>query len=403
MQGFFTKKDTTSTTRPDGKIYSCISCGLYKNCHSPRMEPYGNFKKRILVIGESPSITDDEYNKPFQDKYGRILKHTFEQYGIDLFEDCLSINALNCFTESDPSLFEIESCRKFKLQIINQYKPRLIIVLGDAALKSIVGGRWKKDLGSIYKWQGFQIPDQEFMAWICPTFHPNMIEHSSPVVKVLFEQDIQQAFYTLENIRFTKTKEPEIEIIENLYPFLNEIDSRTIAFDFETTGLKPHAEGHKIICASVADTIDHAYVFMMPESRKERKPFTDLLANGSIEKWAHNIKFEDTWSLIQLKQRVENWAWDSMQAAHIIDNREGISNLKFQTYVNFGIVDYASDIAPYLEGDKKNANSFNKIIELIKTQQDINKLLHYCALDSIYEFRLAIQQQEIIKSDFLPF
>ena len=45
MAGFFTKKETESKTRPDGKTYSCYSCGLYKNAKSAKMQPVGEFKK----------------------------------------------------------------------------------------------------------------------------------------------------------------------------------------------------------------------------------------------------------------------------------------------------------------------------------------------------------------------
>jgi len=37
MQGFFTKKETISQSRPDGKIYSCASCRLYKKAVNPRL------------------------------------------------------------------------------------------------------------------------------------------------------------------------------------------------------------------------------------------------------------------------------------------------------------------------------------------------------------------------------
>jgi hypothetical protein len=105
--------------------------------------------------------------------------------------------------------------------------------------------------------------------------------------------------------------------------------------------------------------------------------------------------------VVRLNQGVENWLWDSMLASHILDNRTGITNLKFQTYVNFGIVDYASSIASYLEGDDTNANSFNKVLDLIKTQDGKDQLLHYCGLDAIYERRLAEKQMELI--GVLPF
>jgi hypothetical protein len=116
------------------------------------------------------------------------------------------------------------------------------------------------------------------------------------------------------------------------------------------------------------------------------------------------MKYEHAWSLIKLKTQVENWDWDTMLMAHILDNRPGITGLKFQTYINFGVIDYSNEIAPYLSGlDEKNGNSLNRIEELIKTESGKEKLMKYCALDSIFEYRLAALQKNIITNLDLPF
>jgi hypothetical protein len=95
---------------------------------------------------------------------------------------------------------------------------------------------------------------------------------------------------------------------------------------------------------------------------------------------------------------------DTMQATHIIDNRQGVTGLKFQTYVQFGVIDYASDVSPYLGSvDPKNGNSLNRIMELVKKPGGKEMLMKYCGLDSIYEFRLAIKQMYAIEEAQLPF
>jgi len=87
-----------------------------------------------------------------------------------------------------------------------------------------------------------------------------------------------------------------------------------------------------------------------------------------------------------------------------LDNRSGITSLKFQTYVNFGVADYASGVYPYLVGsDYKNANSFNRVTELAETEQGRFKLMQYCGLDTVYEYRLAMKQIQEMDYSFLPF
>jgi len=170
-----------------------------------------------------------------------------------------------------------------------------------------------------------------------------------------------------------------------------------VAFDYETTGLKPHAEGHKIISASICAEPDQAYSFLMPyKSKSCMRLWKEILQTDRFGKMAHNLKFETTWSNVVLDCAVNNWKWDSMQAAHILNNREGITSLKFQVYVNFGIGDYGSEVHPYLESGDKNANAFNKIEELISTDTGKQKLLLYGGLDSLYEYKLAIKQMGVM-------
>jgi hypothetical protein len=138
---------------------------------------------------------------------------------------------------------------------------------------------------------------------------------------------------------------------------------------------------------------------MMPKTRRERQPFVDLLANPKIGKIAQNMKFEEAWSVVRLHQPVQNWEHDPMQASHIMDNRAGITGLKFQVYVQFGVPDYSSEIEPYLDADKTNANSFNTVLKLIELPGGKEKLMKYCAYDSIYEYRLSKLQT----NDILPF
>ena len=401
MEGFFTKKETESVSRPDGKNYSCISCGLYQFCKSPKMAPYGNFKKRILNIGEAPGEMEDKNGKPWQGRTGTLLKETYAELGINLFEDCVNINAVNCRPEDNrtPTNYEIACCRKIVMDVIKHYKPHIIILFGNAAIFSIIGHRWKKSLEGISKWRGWCIPDRDFNAWICPVFHPSYIErYDSKEVTTVWKRDLKEIVKKV-NTDLPIYVEPEIEIIEDL-SVLNSITKGNVSIDYETTGLKPHAFGHRIICAAVADTTKHAYAFMIPSTRKERQPLINLLVNPNVGKIAQNMKFEHTWSLVRLNTLVQNWEWDTMVASHILDNRPGITGLKFQCYVQFGIVDYASDISPYLESDTGGGNDLNKIQELLTKPKGKESLLHYCGLDAVYEYRLAmLQQSEIL----LPF
>jgi DNA polymerase len=405
MKLFSDKLLKQDVNKEKGKTLSCPACGLYKNCNSPRMKAFGRFKKGILNIGEAPGEVEDKRGKPWQGKAGQALQSMYSSLGIDLFEDCLNVNTVNCRTPDNrtPSGHEISCCRKFVLKVIKEHKPKVIILLGGTAVQCLIGYRWTRQLGGIMKWRGFAIPDSDFEAWICPVFHPSFVLRSEErVVKVIWKKDLERAFHCLDE-PFPQHLDA-IRYLENDLSVLSQYKGQPIAFDYETTGIKPHAKGHRVICASVAVSEEKVYTFMMPQKRSEQRPFLELLEDKGTPKLAHNIKYEDHWSKEILRTQVQGWRFDSMLAAHVLDNRPGICSLKFQTYVNFGSVDYETDVFQYLQAvDIKNGNSFNRIHELIETEEGQERLLKYCALDSLFEYRLATLQMEKLKYSFIPF
>lgn len=371
------------------------------------MNAFGNFRRGILNIGEAPGELEDQEGKQWQGKTGRALKRAYRKLGIDLFEDCLNINAVNCRPPDNrtPSPYEIDCCRAVKVQkVIDEYQPKVIVLFGNAAIQSFLGNRFGGDLGGATKWRGWKIPDQEFKCWVVPTFHPSYVQREEgDHVMVTWMRDLETAISAASE-PFPRTPKPSITYlddtaeIERFRPGIAEM-----AFDYETTGLKPHMEGQEIVCAAITFSLEHTLAFQMPKTKKGIRPFTDLLQDPTIQKMAHNMKFEDTWSVVKLRTQPQGWMWDSMLAAHILDNRKGITGLKFQTYVNFGIVDYSSEITPYLRGKGKGGNAMNDIISLMAKPGGSRKVLEYCALDSFYQFLLAKKQIDIMNYQFLPF
>lgn len=389
---------------------SCLGCGLNAKVKSPQMKPYGNFRKKILNIGEAPGEQEDATGKPFQGRAGRALQQAYSEVGIDLFEDCLNINAVSCRTMDNegnnrtPTNQEIAHCRNRVLNCINKYKPKIIVLLGSSAVQSVIGGRWKKNLGTITKWRGWTIPDREFKVWICPTLHPSYVirQSDAPEVYTVWMQDLQRIadlvstqFPTFEDESKYVKIISRIEMVNVLNKLMT---SDKIFIDVETTGLKPYnKDQHKIVCISICNAKNNVYVLPAPETDEELHALKQLLENSNVGKMAHNMKYEDTWLKVMYDINVNPWIWDSMIASHILDNRTEISSLKFQVYINFGIADYDSAIEKYLHGvDDKNANSPNKIMELVANPIKRKELFTYCGLDSLFGYRLALKQKELI-------
>jgi len=386
MEGFFTKKEVSSENMHRGKALTCVSCGRYQQCESPKMEATGNFGKGILNILIAPDSSEDSRGKPYSGKYARTLRKQYTEFGIDMDEDCLNTYAVRCKGDEVPTFEEVTQCRRFIMQLIKDRQPRVICVFSEHGLYSLIGHRWLKDFGNYLKWIGYQIPDQDFMAWICPIVMPKLSE-DNPIFDLYFKLHLERAVQKVD-MPVPVYKEPEFIYLEDDLSVLETLKTFRISFDYETTGLKPHGKGHRIVCASVAPNPDQVYVFMMPKTRRKQRPFIKLLKRKDVLKMAYNMKFEDTWSFVRLKTRIKGWYLDTMLGVHIYDNRPGTKSLKFQTYVRLGIVNYDEEVSPYLKADPKDGNAINKVPELIKTPEGRKMLMKYCGYDSINEHRI---------------
>ena len=401
MQGFFYNKSKTISSI---KILNCETCGLYKNCISPRMEPSGKGEKGILVIAESPGKTEDEQGTQLVGQTGQVLRQTLRLAGIDLDKDCRKVNALRCRPPENrkPKPMELNCCRQYLWKEIKKFKPKLIIVLGSEAAKSFLGHRWKKDFPRISALRGWPVPDRDSGCWVYYTFHPSFVLRSEglPTVKKTFQTDIGKAIKLLEKdcptfkdekdmIDIVKTKED----IRQWLLLIMDKPPELLSIDYETSGLKPYRKGHFIhTCAlsfwNESLGFDQTIAFpMLPEIIPDFK--ARILNNPEISKVAHFVPHEEAWGRMILKTRTRKWIWDTCLAAHVLDSRRGTAGLKFQTYVNFGLPDYSSHIESFLESmEDKDGNSFNRVDKV-----PLNNLLFYNGIDALNTSRLVEIQQ----------
>lgn len=404
MEGFFSESELITTSFHIPLSTKCGKCGLYKQCHSPKIPVNSKGKKGILLIGEAPGQTEDEEGKFFIGKSGSFLWERLSKFGIKR-QDCSITNALICRPPNNrkPTSQEIEHCRANVFNVIKERQPHVIIPMGEAAIESLIRPMWKGTIDSVSRWVGWQIPDQKLNAWICPNFHPSYLlrqqrgefgkeaiskygREGHPVLNRLFDKYLQQAVSKKE--RPWKTipdYTTEVEVLYNpkdIYAAIKDIykAKKVTAFDYETTGLKPEWGYSKIICCSLSNgtrTIAYPWKGKAIEATKR-------LLESDIPKVASNMKFETRWSVCKntFGTRIRNWYWDTMLASHWMDYRTGITSIKFLSYVYFGLEKYDKHIEPFLKSNAPNEpNNIHKI--------DMQSLLLYCGLDSLLEWKVA--------------
>jgi len=354
------------------------------------MPPTGTGECPILFVAEAPGEREDIKGVQLIGKAGQFLRERLLDVGVDL-DTCRKTNAVVCRPPNNrtPTGVEIDCCRRFLKDEIRTSKPKIIVPMGNVAIQSVIGDRWKGGLGGVSKWHGWAIPDQDLGCWVCPTFHPSYVmrETTPPSADVIFKKELARIVGQVK-CPFPTYPQPFIHsttISSTVISWIEEWMDRTdpMCFDYETTGLKPHKDGHKIVSCAVSWDGVSAYAFTMDDPEVQQM-FALLLQQPQIPKVAANAKFEEMWSQWYLGTPVANWRFDTMLATHVLDNREGICSVKFQAYVQLGIADYASKIKPYLEAPKEEgANGFNRILEIPTPE-----LLHYNGMDAVVEWGL---------------
>ena len=381
-KGFFTIKPKKQN--PDNlRVSKCGICELYKSCVSPRIKPTGNGKQRILIISDTPNNDSDENNTHLSNDYLWQLQTTLKQIGIDLHNDCWLTSAVICHRPNkEPTSNQVRACRPNLFNTIKELSPSVVILLGSLPVQSVIGYLWKESVDILSRWVGQQIPCPELNTWLVPTWHPSIVcNKSEPARDLLFARHLQQAI-NLINKPISPKIDYESKIIVELSTnkaadIIKTISTgQPIAFDYETNCLKPETPGAKIICCAISNGVTTiAFPWHGEAIRATRR-----LLHSNVPKIAANMKFEERWSRIHAGGRVKNWKRCTMISSHVLDSRTGITSLKFQAYINFGVGSYDDHIKPYMSTGE---NGLNKLDQL-----DRKELLLYCGMDALLTYKL---------------
>ena len=124
-------------------LVGCEECGLYKYCSSPKMEASGEGKLGILIIAEAPGADEDLQGTQLVGKSGKLLREVLHLMGLDLDRDFWKTNAVSCRPPNNktPSPLQINACRSRVREVIDRYKPKVIIPMGNTAMTSLVGDK----------------------------------------------------------------------------------------------------------------------------------------------------------------------------------------------------------------------------------------------------------------------
>ena len=172
-------------------IKCCNKCKLY-NARNNIVFGIGNRNADIMLIGEGPGADEDMQGEPFVGKAGKLMNMAFEAIGLKR-EEVYIANIVKCRPPSNrnPEDDEAIACLDYLRNQVLLVKPKIIVLLGNIALKYILGkeyiitscrGKWIERKGILYM----------------PTWHPTELLRDE-TKKIDFIKDLKLVLKKQEN------------------------------------------------------------------------------------------------------------------------------------------------------------------------------------------------------------
>ena len=155
------------------RAYDCRRCTLCKS-RTRIVVDRGNASARILVISERPGDNEDREGRAFVGRSGELLDKILVSIGIDPDRETLITNVVKCKPEIDraPTSDEASTCLPFLEKQIALVRPRVVLLLGQVALKWMDPSRreftMEEEAGRFFELARY--PGVQFMVLYHPAF-----------------------------------------------------------------------------------------------------------------------------------------------------------------------------------------------------------------------------------------
>lgn len=427
MDGFFTS--VPSKTRI-ASVAGCGACDLGKHCRSEfKGKVSGKGKKKILLVFDHPEICEDDSGEHWSSSddmsalFVETIAKQFDNTDLDLEEDCWRVDAVQCCPRHKNKKFTpkaVPLCRPTLMKTIKELQPKIVVLFGSNAVASYFKHRAPEYLMFIDTWHGHKIPDHEMGCFVFPCYGSSTlaqyvsIKDGSVRKKETYKIVEREISGVLRNVARTYEKGDipldyhsiaKKKVKSFVYDhkaataFLRQIKSGdNVSIDYENSSVKPDFNNQFIKCAGIyVERLDVAGSFIMDTRDKEKygpliKEWTRILRDASIKKVGQNCKYEERWSRAVLHTRIKGWVWDTMLGSHCIGNsRKSYVGLKFQTAVNFGVMNYNGNVErgfKLVTGNRGHGENAINGIDAINPDQ----LCAYNGLDVVFTWWLYKRQ-----------
>jgi len=360
---------------------SCLGCPF----QGPKVGSKGDPTSNIVFVAESPGQEEKRQGIPLVGPSGKIF-HEFvpEGYGYIL-------NALECYPlaalKQDESRFNkgISCCRDRLLKQVQSHPRRIVVAMGNAALRSLTGDYKAK----ITQVRGRIIPSPLAEVGILPIVHIAALMRGGGSFRQ-WKQDINYALdisYGRDPIPYipaeviTIPDDAEQEYIDTLFGHMLQ-GSNELTGDIETTGFDHINNRILSLGITPANDKDTGYCFY-----PQHFPFIKQYLESPEISWAwHNGKFDvKFFHQLGIRARVDD---DTMLLSYTLDEEGGVHDLETVAQDAIGAPDYKHMLKPYLPNKQAS-------YELVPP----NLLAEYQAIDTANTARCRTILRERVRRD----
>jgi DNA polymerase len=207
MFNFFSETDpynAISSLEFNAVCQQCNKCSLSLTRHHV-VVGHGIMPNKLMIIGEAPGEQEDLQGKPFVGRAGQLLTKILNAVQIDREKDAYITNIVKCRPPQNRNPLEEETlaCKGFLIHQIQQVKPKVLILLGSPAIKTLVKEE-KKSISALRgRWIKQKVSYMNDALYIMPMFHPSyLLRNASPEKgkpKWLTWQDIKEVKAVLDH------------------------------------------------------------------------------------------------------------------------------------------------------------------------------------------------------------
>ncbi len=318
----------------------CVGCPF----RGPKVGSKGDPKSNIVFVAESPGVIEVKQKKPLVGPSGRIF-HQFvpEDMGYVLNAlECMPLKAL----KNDKSMnLGASCCRDRLLKQVTAYPRRIIVAMGNSALRSLTGDFSLK----ITQVRGRLIPSPYAEIGILPIVHIAALMRGSGNWRQ-WKQDINYAVDIAHGRDPIPYEPADVQIIPknirreemgNLFALMT-YENNELTGDLETTGFDHISD--RILSLGITPGNDTGisycfYPYHFPLLRR-------YLQSRKIS-WAwHNGKFDVKFlHQVGIRARVDD---DTMLLSYALDELGGVHDLETVSADTIGAPDYKHMLDPYL-------------------------------------------------------